>query len=255
MSADGSAINLDLSTNTRLAPTVSDVIRGLERDTELDPNRRRELCSALRKVCGVLRLDGGSVPAAPQHLRLLLTPITAAMAGVTKGRWANIRSLAFKALIHVGLCSMPGRYCVQLNPEWQWLRRRLPDRHERSGLSRFMSYCSARDIEPASVIAETFALFRVGVDASMTRDPGGVYRDTCKLWNKAADTIRGWPQLRIAVPNRRREFALPVDRFPLSFQTDLDRFMSERVPTRTFSATPTASRAEQLPRRPDGNEF
>jgi hypothetical protein len=237
MSADGSATNLDLSTNTRLAPALSDVIRELERDTELDPNRCRELCSALRKVCSVLRLDVGSVPAAPQHLRLLLAPITAAMAGVTKGRWGNIRSLVFKALRHVGLCSMPGRYCVPLNPEWQRLRGRLPDRHERSGLSRFISYCSARDIEPAGVTAETFALFGAGIDASMARDPGGVYRDTCKLWNKAVDTVRGWPQLRVAVPNRRREFALPVDRFPPSFQTDLDCFMSERANPDVFSDT------------------
>ncbi|MGO8920870.1 MAG: hypothetical protein ACLQJR_33670, partial [Stellaceae bacterium] len=157
------------------------------------------------------------------------------MAGVTDGRWSNIRSLAFKALDQAGIKSMPGRYREPHAPEWEALRARLPDRHFRSGLSRFMSYCTAEGIGPADVTAETFTRFGTEVEGSMVRDPGAVYRDSCKLWNMAAARIPGWPELQVEVPVRRRDFAMGLDDLPASFQQDLQRFLSTSAEPDVFS--------------------
>jgi hypothetical protein len=100
---------------------------------------------------------------------------------------------------------MAGRSREPLSAEWEALRALLPDRHFQSGLSRFMSYCTARCIDPDAVTAETFAQFGAEVENySLVRDPGGVYRDTCKLWNLAFRSIPEWPQQEVAVPDRRR---------------------------------------------------
>ena len=71
--------------------------------------------------------------------------------------------------------------------------------------------------------------------AAFKRDPGGVYRDSCKLWNRASETIPGWPQLQVPVPDRRRNFALGLHAFPPSFQADVVRFRSERADPDVFS--------------------
>ena len=57
-----------------------------------------------------------------------------------------------------------------------------------------MSYCTARGIDPSAVNADAFVQFGGEVENySLVRDPGGVYRDTCKLWNLAVRRIPGWP--------------------------------------------------------------
>ena len=239
MSADGLILISEKPTRADAqALTLGDVLHHLEGDTRVDPRHRREMCSALRTICRVLGRDPASVPAEPRHLRALLAKMTPAAVGVSDGRFANIRSLALKALKCAGIRAMPGRYRERHAPEWEVLRARLPDRRFQSGLSRFMSFCTERGLGPVDVSAEVVANFGSELDAnSLLRDPGGVYRDTCKLWNKAAETVPGWPQLRVAVPVRRRDFALEIDAFPASFRHDFERFLTQAADPDVFSDT------------------
>lgn len=237
MSADGSILTIEKPATANTATTtLADVLRHLEADAGLDPGRRRELCSALRKVCQVIGADPTMLLAQPRHLRILLAKVTPAVAGVSPGRWSNIRSLTLKALKHAGIKSMPGRYREPHAPEWELLRTRLPDRRFQSGLSRFMSYCTSHGIGPTEVIADTFAQFGAELEAhSISRDPGGIYRDTTKLWNTASATIPVWPKLQVKVPVRRQDFSLRLDEFPTSFGEDLERFLSKGAEPNVFS--------------------
>jgi integrase len=165
-----------------------------------------------------------------------LRGITPAAANVSAGRWANIRSLALKALKHVGIKAMPGRYRAPHSPEWEALRSLLPDRWFASGLSRFMSYCTDQHIQPGEVNSAVFRGFQEAyANDSLLRDAGGMVRDTCKLWNSAAATIPGWPQVTVEVPVRRRTFALALDQFPRSFGEDVDRFLSRAANPDVFA--------------------
>jgi site-specific recombinase XerD len=99
-----------------------------------------------------------------------------------------------------------------------------------------MSYCTTRRIEPADVTAEVFAAFGAELESnSLSRDPGGVYHDSCKLWNRAADIIADWPKIKIEVPLRRHDFALPMTAFPDSFRVDLERFLMRTTELDIFS--------------------
>ena len=239
MAADGSIANTEQlveSAASAAIVTIADVLRRLEADDDLDERRRREMRSALRSVCRALGADPSAVPAEPRLLRAKLAKVTPAVAGVSNGRWSNTKSLTLTALKHVGLKSMPGRSRDPLAPEWEALRALIPDRYFQSGLSRFMSYCTARGIAPAAVTAETVVQFGTEVETySLVRDPGAIYRDTCTLWNKAVETIPGWPPLQVEVPSRRRDFALPLTAFSPPFQAEVEAFLTRAAEPDVFS--------------------
>jgi hypothetical protein len=198
----------------------------------------REMCSAIRRVCRVLGTEPSLVAAEPRQLRPRLAKLTPATAGVTTARWRNIKSLVLKAVKRAGFKCMAGRSREPLAPEWEALRALLPNRHVQSGLSRLMTFCTARGIGPTAVCADTFVQFGEEVqNYSLSRDPGGLYRNTCKLWNLAVRTIPEWPQREVPVPDRRRNFALTLDDFPSSFRQDVENFLGRGADPDVFSDT------------------
>jgi integrase len=216
--------------------TLAKLGQWLEANAGLHPQRKREMQSAINTVCRALGADPSVVPAEPRQLRPRLSKLTPAMVGVSPGRWSNAKSLLLKALKRAGLRSMAGRSREPLAPNWEALRALLRHRHFQSGLARFMSYCTEHGIDSAAVTTETFVQFGRELENSLlVRDPGGVYRESCKLWNRAVETIPGWPQVLVSVPDRRRDFALSLDAFPLSFRTDVERFLANGGEPDVFS--------------------
>jgi len=239
MSSGGATIaapTVTASTSATAVVTLADVLRRLEADAGLEAQRRREMESAVRTVSRALGADPSLIPAEPRHLRPKLAKLTPAMAGVSPGRWSNVKSLLLKSLKRVGLRSMAGRSRDPLAQEWEGLRALLPNRHFQSGLSRFMSFCTARDIVPAAVAPETFVQFGKELEHnSLTRDPGGIYRDTCKIWNLAVSEIPKWPQLVVSVPDRRHNFAFSLDAFTELFRADVEKFLANGGEPDVFS--------------------
>lgn len=216
--------------------TLADVLRRLEHDDHLDQRQLRETRSTVNTVCRALGTQPDMVPAEPRQLRPQLAKLTQAMVDVSPGRWCNVKSLTLKALRRAGLKSMAGRSREALAPDWEALRALIPDRHFQSGISRLMTYCTERGVSPTAVTPQTFVQFGLEVENySLVRDPGGLYRDTCKLWNRAVRTIPGWPQLKVAVPDRRRTFALTLDEFPSPFRADVEGFLTRCAEPDVFS--------------------
>ncbi|MDA8250224.1 MAG: site-specific integrase [Rhodospirillales bacterium] len=206
--------------------TLADVIAHLQADPALPVGRRRELISALRTTARLFGLDPAAVPAEPRALRQRFRDLSSAAAGVSQGRWNNLRSLVLAALKQAGVRVLPGRAPDPLSPAWQALRDRLPDRTLRYGLSRFLSFCSTRDIGPAAVGAATFAAFAAALERdSLTTAPDTAYRRTCTLWNNAVRTVPGWPDVRVALPGDSRRYALDWAAFPESFRADAHVFL------------------------------
>ncbi len=59
----------------------------------------------------------------------------------------------------------------------------------------------------------------------MKGSPRDAHRKGCKVWNIAADTIEGWPQRRVKVPDYRRLYAVPWEQFPASLRADVDSYL------------------------------
>lgn len=196
-------------------PSLADLVNQINTDPSLSPRQRQEARSALRVVGRAIGRPLEEIPAHPRQLRERLTTLTPAMVGVSKGRWANILSLTRVALNRAGLTTIPGRSTEPLADEWQGLFRHLNHRRMREALSRFAHYCSELSIAPADVCDAVAAAFLNAMeDEALMRKPRQVHRTMCITWNRAADTIAGWPSVRLSVPQYRETYTFSWASFP-----------------------------------------
>ena len=233
--------------------TLAEVIARLEADQDLSARRRKSMIAAVRTVCRVLDADPASVLAQPGTLGQKLAAISPPAEGFGRAHWTNIRSLTFNALRHAGVRTMHARWRKPLTPEWEDLYGRLVDRELHLGLSRFIGFCSAQGVSPGAVSRETFESFREALlNGTSVRRPLYVHRKTCLLWNRAADSIAGWPQGRAVVSTLKRRYALAWQEFPESFRRDVDAYLDRLVERNPFDddyARPIRPSTAQLRRK------
>src|SRR5215472_2989623 len=147
-------------TPSRAAPTtLADVISHIGDQKAIPQQRRHDLASAVRTVAKLFGQPPGDIAADPAAIRQRLLPFTAASAGMSKGRWRNLRSLLTAALKLAGVTIVRRRRHYPLSPVWQELLSCVPGNYERFRLSRFASHCSANGIAPEQVddaVSEAF---------------------------------------------------------------------------------------------------
>ena len=208
-------------------PTIAELIEQLRRHPTLAPRRLRDMVSALRTICRWADLRPDLVPATATQIRIIFTGSSPATACISKARWHNLRSLALDALRHAGWPAIKGQTRQPLSPAWDALRDRLPNAQSQAGLSRFMSYCSARQIDPPQVTETTFSNFGETLRSEILgKEPAQLFRTTCLRWNAAVAEIEGWPPTAATVPNRSRRYAFDLTVFPDEFQADVAAFLA-----------------------------
>jgi integrase len=208
-------------------PTCADVIERINIGTDLTPRRRQDLGSAVRRFCRLQSRQPHDVPADPADLRRQLAQMSPMTAGLSRGSFRNLKSLLSKALIAAGVTSVPRRSRTPLAPEWRQLLAGIDDRHQRYSLSHLARYCSAQGKLPADIDGTIMAEYgRDLVSKSLIDRPKQAYRNACLAWNLAADSVTGWPQRKLEVPNNRRTYALSPSAFSEPFQTDLENYLS-----------------------------
>jgi hypothetical protein len=221
-----------------LAPpaNLAEVIQRILSLDDLPRQRRQDLMSAVRQVA---RLIGGlpaDVPADPETLRRGLKLLTPAATGMTESRFRNVRSLLAAALDLTGAKVVRRRRHVGLAPPWFKLINCVPDRYERARMSRFFSYASANGVEPRQVTDQTVAAFAEKLKQnSLLERQTQIVRDLW-AWNRCADSVPGWPETRLIVPDRRRDYALPAAAYPVSFGADVDAYLAHLAGGDLFDA-------------------
>jgi hypothetical protein len=230
--------------------TLTDVMSRIEGHPDLTPSRRQEMVSALRTVARALGSEPASIPADLSVLRKRLAGVSAMSAGVSRGRWNNVRSLTLAAFKAAGIKTMPKRADGPAASAWKALEASLPNCAARCSLSRFITFCCGDGIAPASVDAAVFERFRETLSGqTLARRPVTAYRNACNAWNHAADSIATWPKVQIPVPNLSRRFALSWDAFPASFRISADEYLHRICHRDPFSddyaASAKASTVEQ----------
>jgi integrase len=207
--------------------TLADVMARLEADPDLAPGSVAQMLSAIRTLCRLLKTTPSMVPAEPRNLSLRIDQITHASAGLSKGRWNNIRSLVPTAVRQAGIRAMPGGSRKPLAFPWEVLRAAMPDTSTRAGLSRFISFCNAQGIMPDAVDASVFERFRDAlVNESFVREPRQVYRRSCLLSNQVAGSIPGWPNVQVPVPDERRRYSFAWEDFPPTLRVDTEAYLN-----------------------------
>jgi integrase len=175
----------------------------------------------------VLNAPPNAIEANLEVLRRRIAPITYRMVGLSKARWGNVRSAFGAALSAAGVGIIRRRRKELLSAQWRALIDKVGDRYERSKLSRFFTWCSAADIEPASVDPSLVERFAASLASnSLVERPKQLHRDFVLAWNRCVDGIPAWPQLKLPVPNSRRDYALPLSAYPASFAHDVEDYMA-----------------------------
>jgi integrase len=208
-------------------PTCADVIERIGIQTDLPLRRRHDLSSAVRRFCRLQNRPPHDVRADPMELRHQLKQMSPIITGLSPGGFRNFKSLLGKALIAAGVTSVPRRSRTPLTPEWNQLLARIADRHQRYSLSHLARYCSVRDRLPADIDDDLVTGYgRDLLSKSLLERPKQAYRDACLAWNSAADSVVGWPQQKLTVPNHRQIYARSLSAFPESFQSDVENYLA-----------------------------
>jgi hypothetical protein len=203
-------------------PTLAEVIVRLNQDPHLAPTRRRDLVSAVTRIIEMTGVDPRSTPASMRFMRPLINKVRPARYGLNPKTWSNLRA-NFRAAI-VNPAPRPPR---QHDPEWTKLRRLLPSQRMRNGLCRFFGYCEDAGISPTAVSDTVFNQFleKLENDENLPK-PRHSHRSSARLWNEAATSIPGWPQILVTLPNYRRpRQSLPISRYPHSLQEELAAYL------------------------------
>lgn len=142
-----------------LTLTLGDVVLHLKEDPSLLPARRRDLISAVRRVCKIVDVDPNATPAAMQYMRPLIKKVWPVKHGLRPKTWSNLRS-DFRAAVMQVLPPLPR----QIDPEWEELRSRLPDQRMTAGLSRLIGYCEREDLPPGLVCDAVLGRFHAELE-------------------------------------------------------------------------------------------
>ena len=106
-----------------------------------------------------------------------------------------------------------------MSPVWKVLYEKLTAQRLRLGLSGFFRYCSANDIAPSSVSDGTVEAFiHYANEIQFTIKPRNLHKQVARCWNRAQESVPGWPQVTLTVPDfRPKATSLPWDAFPPQF--------------------------------------
>src|SRR5215469_7608428 len=218
-------------------PTLADVLAAIA-VVELPKARRQNLASAVRTVARLLDRPPELVPADPQRLAQRLQEIAPVAAGLSKGRWANVRSLLSRTLA-LTRPMLPGRHRTKLSPAWRALYVGLPERGQAIRLSRPLHWLSDQGIEPGAVRLEDLERFGVELQqSSLAKRPEQSWREIAWVWNKVQREIPGWPAVVIPLPQRRQIYTFPWSAFPASLKLDVDAYLDRLSGADLLAETP-----------------
>jgi integrase len=201
------------------SPAIAGVI-----DTwvDLTPSRRRDLRTAVSMLGRAAGKDLAAIPFTAEEVRAILAATTPAACGLSDATFKGYRGWIAYVLKRLGL--MQERHTAgDLQPTWASLVRAMTDDKAWIRLRAFLRYCSARGIEPGDVDDTVLAGY---LDHLRQADIRGTARDTvrrvARAWNKASETMPGWPAQRLAPPPAEpRQYSLPFSSYPASLQAEI----------------------------------
>ena len=227
-------------------------------EAELHATRKRDLMSAIRRVCEMARMSPAAFPVDVAAVRLQLAAIRPAAHGVSAKHFANMRSLIAAALQMAGVADDPGRGLALKDPDWGPLMRGVAkNKALANGLAAFGNFCVVRGISPCAVNDDTVAAFHEWVThRTLHPRPRDIVRGVPVHWNRARAVAIGWPDVSLSPISFRppsRHFKL--EQFAEDFQRDVETYLemrrspdvfSEHAPVRPLAETTLRQQREHI---------
>jgi integrase len=189
--------------------------------TDLPPDRRRDLRSAVSTVVRMVGAPAGSVILSPAYLHDRLLCRSPKALGVSESRKRNICSALRFIMSSQGVIEATK---APVSDQWRALVGHISGR-QRVILNRFARYCSLQAVMPDAVTSATLEAFEVQLTTrTLTRTPRRLVGRIRGLWNRSAGTVEGWPAQKLVRAGKADQYILPLNPFPDSFKQDLDAF-------------------------------
>ena len=198
-----------MSTKQSSRLTLADLLDRIS-GADMPPKLKADTSSAVRKVAAVLGADPGLVPVDPANLRRRLEQISHQVAGVSPGRWNNIRSLFGKA-IAMATPMLPGRSVFPLLPSWEALSTdKNLNFNRRTRLLPMLRYFSERALGPAEVTLSLLEEYHQAILQDRLRSkPENAWDGLVWAWNACVREVPGWPQVPIPRAQKREIYIFP----------------------------------------------
>ena len=130
--------------------TMDQLVEQILADELVPTAKRSTFASAANLLAKGSGVPLSAIAAHPDHVRRHLKLLNPARLGVSKKTLSNARSLLLWGLKYAGITS--GKfYSAVIAEVWKPLWAALPDKYAKSGLSRFVRYCSTNEIAPEDV--------------------------------------------------------------------------------------------------------
>jgi integrase len=228
--------------NDRTVTTLADVLARVD-EAGLTGTRRRDMVSAISRLCEMAGTTPASVRAEPSVLKDMLSRIRPAIHGVSAKSYSNLKSLLGAALQLAGIVDPSGRGSAKRHPQWGPLLEVVADDQRLSnGLVAFANWCAGEGISPEQVDDTAVQRFRVWIEAkTLHPKPRDLVRRVPKLWNEASTKFNSWPATKLTAisfktPPKHRKWS---DLSP-SFQEDADAYLASRANPDLFDKRPEA---------------
>ena len=206
--------------------TLADLDILLRTMPEIEARDRQDMVSALATLARAASKPLCALPVQADALRPILKGLPAAMAGVSEGRWRNVRSLLSRALNLAQVTRSTGVFRNPRSPAWAACFARVSDYEARYRLSRLSGFCSLEGIEPEHVNDAVLARFLEALKLDpLIANPHAKHKSAIQAWNARVNADASWPGGRLWVPDRRNHYAVPIDKFPPSLERDIQSWL------------------------------
>ena len=136
-----------MTDNKKIPETGADLLQLLDDSDDLTKGRRRDLKSAIKRICEMVRVAPAALPADPVALRGILRKIRPAAHGVSPKTWSNLRSLLGATLQLAGVADPMGSGLALQSPDWKHLLVPIRENKRLShGLAAFANWCAVEGI-------------------------------------------------------------------------------------------------------------
>jgi hypothetical protein len=174
--------------------TLADVLSLIDQ-TGLTGTRRRDMISAIKRICEMAGTTPACVCAGLPVLKEMLSRIRPAAHGVSAKSYSNLRSLLAAALQLAGVIDPSGRGRAIRCPGWGPLLEAVADDQRLSnGLAAFANWCAGQSILPGEVDDSVVQQFLTWPEAkTLHPKPRDLVRRIPNVWNEASTKFNSWP--------------------------------------------------------------
>jgi hypothetical protein len=200
-------------------------MRRIDGFEEYDPIRRGALKAAVTFLSRVTEIPLEALVLDPRTIGRISFREAVEAQGLTASSGYTYRTNLRTVFWKLDLTDHPCRSTAPLPPDLAGLRDSLSDKYMSMWLQSFLGFCAETGVFRDRIADPTLAAYRDHLTTRrLARNPGQQVRKVAKAWNHAADTVPGWPNVRLRAPAQHQNYSLPLTEYPESFQRDVDKF-------------------------------